>query len=270
MTLKQIERTREFLSCIDALQGLKDTQKLVDEMRAFYGEDFNVSLQVRRYNTFDSYSCDYKIRDQKALKGFLEGYLAKQKNVDEICDILDLVNKGDNSQSVEDQYTFILCVYHSYYGKIIFDKSIEAIATLPKEAIKIHGYQITDAMIKGLVAKLRSYANKLCDDNQSGTNTGNKQEFNFQPQINVEAKSELSVDIFAVFEAAREKAEDLGLPDEQYKSVMEKIAELEASIKGKESKGKRWQKVKECLKWILEQGIQVAGILLPVLTKAVE
>lgn len=270
MTLKQIERTREFLSCIDSLQGLTDTQKIVDEMRAFYGEEFNVSLQVRRYNTFGSYSSEYKSRDQKALKGFLEGCLARQKNIDEICGILDLVVKGENLQDDSEKFDFLMNVYHSYYGKITFDEAIEHFATVPKEALKIRGFQISDAMIRGLVTKLYSYANELCDDSPKDANAGNKQEINFQPQINVESKNEIAIDIFATFENARQRAEDLGLADEQYKSVMEKISELETLIKSKESKGKRWQKVKECLKWIVEQGIQVAGILLPVITQVIQ
>lgn len=270
MTLKQIERTREFLSCIDSLQGLTDTQKIVDEMRAFYGEEFNVSLQVRRYNTFNSYSSEYKSRDQKALKGFLEGYLAKQKHIDEICKILDLIEKGNVLQSDDERYAFLMGVYHSYYGKIAFDKIIELIATSPKEAIKLHGYQVTEDVTQGLISKLRLYANELCDDNQKDTNAGNIQGINFQPQINVETTNQIAFDMSVVFENARQRAEDFGLSDEQYKAVMEKITELETLIKGKESKGKRWQKVKECLKWIVEQGIQVAGILLPVIMQVIQ
>ena len=271
MTLKQIERTREFLSCIDTLQGLTDTQKIVDEMRAFYGQDFNVSTLAKRWSTtLSNYSNDYQTRDQKALKGFLEGYLAKQENIDEICKILDLIAKGEDLQGDEERYAFLMGVYHSYYGKITFNKVIELIATSPKEAIMAYGYQVTEEMTQGLISKLHLYANELCDDSQKDANAGNKQEINFEPRITVEAKNEIAIDISTTFENARQQAENFGLPDEQYKAVMEKIAELETLIKGKESKGKRWQKAKECLKWIVEQGIQVAGILLPVIMHVIQ
>ena len=219
MTLKQIERTRKFLSCIDTLQGMTDTQKIVDEMRAFYGEEFNVSLQIRRWNTLSTYSTEYKIRDQKALKGFLEGYLAKQKHIDEICKILDLIEKGNVLQSDDERYAFLMGVYHSYYSKIAFDKIIELIATSPKEAIKSHGYQVTEDVTQGLISKLRLYASELCDDNQKDTNAGNIQGINFQPQINVETTNQIAFDMSVVFENARQRAEDFALPDEQYKAV---------------------------------------------------
>ena len=51
---------------------------------------------------------------------------------------------------------------------------------------------------------------------------------------------------------------------------MDKISELEELSKSKESKGKRWQKVKEFMKWLVEQGIQVAGVLLPVLAHTIQ
>ena len=46
---------------------------------------------------------------------------------------------------------------------------------------------------------------------------------------------------------------------------MEKIKEIEEIAKSKENKGKRWAKAKNILKWVAEQGITVAGIVLPLL-----
>ena len=70
MTLKQIERTREFLKLVDSVHGLTETQKLADEIRAFYGDEFNVNLKIRTWNTVRTYSSEFNVRDKKALKGF--------------------------------------------------------------------------------------------------------------------------------------------------------------------------------------------------------
>ncbi|MCM1009168.1 MAG: hypothetical protein NC485_14865, partial [Ruminococcus flavefaciens] len=70
-------------------------------------------------------------------------------------------------------------------------------------------------------------------------------------------------------ELAQRQAEDAGLPDEQYAQVLKKLEELENIAKSKESKGKRWQKAKEIMKWLVEQGIQVASIVVPVLASSI-
>ena len=132
------------------------------------------------------------------------------------------------------------------------------------------GIQVTKEMVSGLVTKLQLYASELIQANKPDVAIGSKQEINFHPQINVEAKNETNINLEAVFENARQQAEDSGLSDEQYKVVLEKLSELEELANSKESKGKRWQKVKEFMKWLVDQGIQVAGILLPVLANTIK
>lgn len=46
---------------------------------------------------------------------------------------------------------------------------------------------------------------------------------------------------------------------------MEKLNEVEKIAKNKEGTVKRWQKAKDFLRWVAEQGITVAGIVLPLL-----
>ena len=79
-----------------------------------------------------------------------------------------------------------------------------------------------------------------------------------------------SVDISAIFENARQKVEDEGVSDVQAREVLEKLAELEEISKSKESKGKRWSRAKEIMKWLAEQGIAVAGIIIPVLSEVLK
>lgn len=271
MTLKQIERTREFLRRVQTVQGYIATKNLVAEMREFYINEFNVELTISGFCAKDYYNAEYNERDKLALIGFLEGYLARENNADIICGILDLISEGENLANNEDErLKFVRKIYYSYSGKIILDKNIETIAMAPKDALRACGLKVTEEMTTGLITKLRIYATQLIQDNKRDMTSRAKQEINFQPQINVEAKNENSINLVATFDNARQQAEDLGLPDEQYRVLMEKISELEALAKSKESKGKRWQKVKDFMKWLVEQGIQVAGILLPVLAHTIQ
>ena len=41
-------------------------------------------------------------------------------------------------------------------------------------------------------------------------------------------------------------------------------------MESKESKGKRWAKIRDVFKWVAEQGIQVAGIIVPLLSSTIK
>ena len=74
-----------------------------------------------------------------------------------------------------------------------------------------------------------------------------------------------SILISISIDEARRQVDAAGLADDQYQAVMDKLNEIEEIAKSKENKGKRWTKAKEILKWVAEQGITVAGIILPLL-----
>lgn len=270
MTLKQIEKTRGFLTLIDSVQGLTETQKLVEEMKAFYGDDFNVHLEIETKNTLETYTHERNVRDKLALKGLLESFLAKESRCDEICYILDLIAECNSTISDEKKRRGCISkIYYAFNGKIKFDDMVKTIATAPDEAIAIYNIQATEAMVMGVIAKLRFYANELSQVHKRDVPIDNKQEININPQISVSATNNTSINISAVFENARQQAADEGLSDEQYHIVMDKLSELEKLANSKEKRGQRWQKAKEFMKWLCEQGIQVAGILLPVLAHTI-
>ena len=54
------------------------------------------------------------------------------------------------------------------------------------------------------------------------------------------------------------------------KEVLAKIQELKDIMESKESKGKRWAKIKDFFKWVAEQGIQVASIIVPLLATTIK
>ena len=151
----------------------------------------------------------------------------------------------------------------------------EAIATAPQEALNFSMYQVSEEMIDGIITKLKSYATTLSAPKQPADNNNNqpvqnKQEINFQPHINIETKNETKITIEAVFDNARQQVNDACLPDAQEKEVLAKIQELKDIMDSKESKGKRWAKIKDFFKWVAEQGIQVASIIVPLLAATIK
>lgn len=275
MTLKQIEKTRSLLSRIDATNGLREVQEFVSEVKAFYGDDFTTKLKITSWNTPDTYSQVYEKNDKIAIQNFLESLIAQDINAPAIIDILDYIEEGEQAKKNKKlREKYVSKVFYSYSDKISFDKMTEAIATAPQEVLNFNMYQVTEEMIDGIITKLKSYANILIKPKylakDSNSSVQNKQEINFQPHINIETKNETNITIEAVFDNARQQIEDAGLSDVQTQELFDKLSELEEIAKSKESKGKRWAKAKEVMKWLVEQGIAAASILIPVISESIK
>ena len=68
------------------------------------------------------------------------------------------------------------------------------------------------------------------------------------------------------FEAVREAIDNMtSLPDEEIQEVKKKIDELEAIVKSKDSKSKKWSKAKDIIKWVADKGVDVGIALLPLI-----
>ena len=275
MTFKQIEKTRSLLLRIDSANGLREMQELASEVVAFYGDEFTTRLKITTWNTTDTYSQVYEKTDKISIRSFLEALLAQDINAFAVIDILNLIEEGMQAKSNEElREKYVSKVFYSYSDKITFDKMTEAIATAPQEALNFSMYQVSEEMIDGIITKLKAYATFLSAPKQSAENNApsvqNKQEINFQPQINIETKNETNITIEAVFDKARQQVKDACLSDDQEKEVLAKIQELKDIMDSKESKGKRWAKIKDFFKWVAEQGIQVASIIVPLLVNTVK
>lgn len=272
MTLKQIEKCKLILSKIDSTNGLREMQELASEAKAFFGDLFNVHLKVTTWNTPDTYSSEYEKNDKISIRNFLESLLAQDENASTMLDLLSLIEEGEQSKKDSDTMEkYISKVFYAYSGKITFDKMTEAIATAPQEILGLNMLQVSKEMVDGVITKLKTYAAELSRPKPSNKSSiQNKQEINFQPQIHVESKVETKINIEVVFKAARQKVADEGLSDAQTKEILDKINELEVLSKSSESKGSKWTKIKEIMKWLVEQGIAVAGILMPVITEVLK
>ena len=268
MTLAQIEKTRDFLQEVDQIEDFQSMEIFTGELDAFYNDDFSLYLKIYTWNTADSYENSYLEKDKAMIKSFLESLIAKDDNYSQVCEILDLIAEGESLvNNIPQRKKFISKVFHAYSGRIIFDKAIESIVSTPNDFFGIGSTVDTEGMVPGIICKLRDYVRDICTPKQS--------EVCVQPLVQVNntamsnASAYIQIDISTLIVQAYRKAEDEGLPDAQLKEIQEKLSEIEEVAKSNESKGKRWQKAKEILKWVAEQGIQVAAILMPVLAQTI-
>ena len=288
MTLKQIEKIRDGLSKLKLFRCAPEAQTIVhldEELQNFFGKAYaspSLSSWHHLYNGIDITEQDM-LYDIDNIVAVLEGMLAVVPGAVEANNILDLIREGEGlSDDNSERQKFIAKVFYSYGEVIKFDKSIENLA---KHSIAYKSswdflseetkYEVAVEVIQGILHKLRVYAEDILKGKKQTTKQQKEAPsvvINNSPTAVATAQAEntTTIDISIIFENARQQAEDEGLADEQYKAVMDKLAELENISKSKESKGKRWAKAKEIMKWLVEQGIQVAGILLPVLAQTIK
>ena len=264
MTLAQIEKTREFLAKVDSVHGFVDMNRFVGEIKAFYDILFDLELDIYYHNTMVSYNEEYNENDRIAIKAFLEKQLAGCDDNVKVFEILNLIEEGkstlgDNKKMDE----FVSKAYYAYNGIIKFDKMTEAVATAPAEFLSLNYVQADENMVNGILNKLKEHATNIISAGSKKTNSTPSVVINNNNSAS--ANSTVNIDISISIEQARQQVEDAGLADDQHQTVMDKLNEIEEIAKSKENKGKRWTKAKEILKWVAEQGITVAGIILPLL-----
>lgn len=268
MTLRQIEKIKYFLDKLKGINDFIEMEKYFSEIKGYFSDEFDMYLTLFTYNTLDSYSSEFMSQDKAKIQNFLEHIIDEDNRSGKVFEVLSLIDEGKTlSNDKQKAESFVAKVYHSYCSEIAFNDVIKGIATQ-------HGvpgfqvYTVDSAILNGVLSNLRQYAEKLCSVSKETKNSHPNTIFNINNTAN--ASSSVNLNISQAVEEAKHQAEDAGLPDEQFEVLMNKLNELEEIGKSKESKGKRWQKAKEVMKWIIEQGIQVAGIVVPVLATCIK
>lgn len=269
MTLRQIEKTKYFLEKLNKISSSSAMKEYASELKGYYLNEFDLHLKVYTFNT-NAYNSELMAQDKAKIQSFLEHTIDNDIYAGKIVEILSLIDEGKTlSNDMQKAESFVAKVYHSYCSEIAFNDVIKGIATQ-------HGvqgfqvYTVDNAILNGVLSNLRQYAAKLCSQSKETKNSQPNAVFNINNTANSNSEAFINFNINQVVEQAKQQAEDAGLPDEQFQVLMNKLNELEEIGKSKESKGKRWQKAKEIMKWVVEQGIQVAGIVVPVLATCIK
>ena len=265
MTFAQIEKTREFLIRLENVHGIFAMTSFISELRAYYDLFFNISLNANIYNALSTYSSQFESEDKAAIKCFLESRIDENDLNRAVLDVLELIEEGKKAiKSGTNMAPFVSKAFYSYNGKIRFDKTTETAATAPSDAFDFCLIQVDSNMVNGVIVKLKDYGMSLIG-NSKDTRQKNSPSVIINNSNNATANSNSSVDFSISIEQARQKAEDAGLSDQQYDDIMKKLSEIEDLEKSNESKGHKWNKAKNVLKWCAEQGIEIAKIMLPLL-----
>ena len=284
MTLQQIEKIR---SSINELEKLKTSptpiaiSRIDSSLENFFHELYKSPyLNISNHFAYDmEITTDQMVADIDDIVSVLNGMLALDPKAAQISDVLELIFEGEHIEhSYEAIQKYISKVFYSYGDYIKLDKSIIAVATRAiKTDVDIEwGFKednsIDYTVVEGILRKLRIYAQEVLDGKKTSSKKTSTPSviINNNPSISATASANATVDISIAFENAIKQVEDACLPDAQEKEVLAKIQELKDIMESKESKGKRWAKIKDFFKWVAEQGIQVASIIVPLLATTIK
>lgn len=284
MTLQQIERIRATIRELEKLKTKPtptDISRVDSSLENFFHELYkSPHLNISNYFAYDmEITKEQMLADIDDIVSVLNGMLALDPKAAQISDVLELIFEGEHIEhSYEAIQKYISKVFYSYGDYIKLDKSIIAVATRAiKTDVDIEwGFKeensIDYTVVAGILRKLRIYAQEVLEGKKESIKKASAPSvvINNNPSISATASANAAVDISIVFENAVRQVEDACLPDAQEKEVLAKIQELKDIMESKESKGKRWSKIKDFFKWVAEQGIQVASIIVPILATTIK
>lgn len=284
MTLQQIEKIKATISKLENLKTKPtptDISRVDSSLENFFHELYKSPyLNISNYFAYDmEITKEQMLADIDDIVSVLNGMLALDPKAAQISDVLELIFEGEHIEhSYEAIQKYISKVFYSYGDYIKLDKSIIAVATRAiKTDVDIEwGFKeensIDYTVVEGILRKLRIYAQEVLEGKKESTKKASAPSvvINNNPSISATASANAAVDISIVFENAVRQVEDACLPDAQEKEVLAKIQELKDIMESKESKSKRWAKIRDVFKWVAEQGIQVASIIVPLLTTTIK
>lgn len=284
MTLQQIEKIKATISKLENLKTKPtptDISRVDSSLENFFHELYKSPyLNISNYFAYDmEITKEQMLADIDDIVSVLNGMLALDPKAAQISDVLELIFEGEHIEhSYEAIQKYISKVFYSYGDYIKLDKSIIAVATraIITDVDIEWGFKeensIDYTVVEGIFRKLRIYAQEVLEGKKESTKKASAPSvvINNNPSISATASANAAVDISIVFENAVRQVEDACLPDAQEKEVLAKIQELKDIMESKESKGKRWAKIRDVFKWVAEQGIQVASIIVPLLATTIK
>lgn len=267
MTLEQLKVHNEFRKKINNANDFYSMQLVYRSICSFFRINNIDTLYINLYNTIESYTPQRIEIDKDSLLSFLNGKEADTPSISTVKTILSMVDKGKTCIDTQTNYlSFVREVFHSYNGKIKFDKEIEAAVTQPSRLQYKVTTSCTKEMVSGVITKLEIYAAELLENHKSDVTPPAVQ---FNNYATAQASANTTISIESSIENALNQINESCLSEDDEAATKEKLEELKQIINEKTSKREKWNKLKNVMKWLAEQSLTVAGIILPLISNAI-
>lgn len=214
---------------------------------------------------------DYR-PELNAIKEKLQVILATEKSNDPLYDFKTMVDEDldslqfalsdfRNSQTPEcakqQLYQEITAKYHTCIAKLGYG---------------LYNYNFASEFYdevsgESLIHNLRQIYNRILTYKKLGY-PGLQEKANSSPTtvIQVTNNNENHMDVDISFHSVREKIQGMSaLPETEIDEILRKIDEIESIVHSSDRKAKKWENVKNVIKWIADKGVDVGITLLPLL-----
>lgn len=277
MTYEQIKFTMEQIRKFENQKKETNQEKmyaLVHSCICYYTDiNFNQLSLCTLYLYTDSNTQEDYAEDCNAMIFALQGLLDKDKNYSTVKRIIKDIDSCRSRKSTNAIIKSIKHLYFSYSDRVKFGTVVAKTITDMNELFTLN-IGADKTMLDGMLNQLENYAIDLCNSK------GDKSQFSKTDKLvlnvnnsntntnNISQTTEINIEI--EFDNAVKQIEEACLPEVQEKEVLAKLQELKAILESKTTKRARWDKLKGFFKWIAEQGIQVASIIVPLLNSSVK
>lgn len=289
-TYAQIEKIEQYIEKIKKLQSssldgakLYDAVSHLDDMICTSYKEYNPNIHWNAAIEEDdpygktTYNNDRILEFLEVMEASLQGILNSLECIPEICSIRDDIARGNellqlqNASAEEEQFREyvrdMLLKYdsvfsrsqYSYLSGQGFNGSTHNIKTivdaLHKHLRSINGYSVSSFSLRGSEEQTTQSANYNMPPIHITANGGN---------ANASASAQVTVDISVQIEQTIEQVKDACLKPEEEAAILDKLDELKG-ISQEKNKRTKWDKIKGVFQWLAEQGLQVAGWLVPLI-----
>lgn len=287
MTEKQVELLITFRK---AVVGIKGNSSLVQEdyynelinlnsklQSALKGEYKPVGLSFANARELDVnktigvnanryvYRDDELDRCADVMLATIDGIIAKIPNYDHICHVRADIKRA-KTVSAKKRKEIIVELVSKYSDFIKFDKIVLDFAK-PDEPFSLKEDQ-SSPILKGVIGRLELYLASLSREKpkqaRSSKTIINNNVTGGNATANASASAQVTVDISVQIDQTIEEVKDACLKPEEEAAILAKLNELK-EISQEKNKRTKWDKIKGVFQWLAEQGLQVAGWLVPLI-----
>lgn len=279
MTLQYIKQLNIYLKRAKSLKSNPNVESIYNfdrEIQSFCGNKY-IPIKLSSVKSKEwGVSCSI-VGMQTDLDSIIAALNSKISEIPKSIEILNILNDIDTIETIipcdlDSRFKCVSKIYHAYCSVIGFDEGIKNAARYADGTYLMPAEysEATPSMLNGLQMVLERYAETLCEEKTDASTQTPLFQVTNSPIISASATSNVNIDISVEIENAIKQVEDACLPDEQEKEVLTKIQELKEIVESKESRKSKWTKIKDFFKWIAEQGIQVASIIVPLLSSTIK
>lgn len=273
MTYNEILRIEEFIKEIKTLKESNDKDEVLKTKTQTLNDKIGSSfIEYKTMINWNSMSTSNDKLSTEGIKHILDIMVSTLnellERVEEYPEIIDLRKDIDEGQKLYKPHDN-LSVYNDSANEYIAKMMVKYSSVLDDYQKKHFMHKSTFADVKLFTEVLEKHMRTILTKNQSSLENNNPI-IQVQNTQNTTAQANVTVDVKIDIENLIDTVQESGLNEETIKEAIEQINKIKSISEEKSKRSEKWTKLKEILKWTIEQGIQVATLIIPLILQMIK